>query len=37
MIPNARCVKRMMKESLTLLLSVLNFFKKSTSDDMTGL
>ena len=37
MTPNARCVKPMMKQSLTLLLSVLTFIKKSTSDDMTGL
>ena len=34
--PNAGCVKPTMKQSLTLFLSVLNFFKKNTNHDMTG-
>ena len=37
MTPNAVCVKPAMKQSLTLFLSVLNFFKKNTNNDMTGL
>ena len=36
MIPNAGCVKPTMKQSITLFLSALNFFKKNTNNDMTG-
>ena len=36
MTPNAGCVKPTMKQSLILFLSVINFFKKNTNDDMTG-
>ena len=32
--PNAGCVKPTNKQSLALFLSVLNFFKKNTNDDM---
>ena len=34
--PNAGCVKPTTKQQLTLFLSVLNFFKKNTSYEMTG-
>ena len=33
---NAVCVKPTMKRSVTLSLSVLNFFKNNTNDGMTG-
>ena len=36
MNPNAGCLKPTMKQSHTLFLSVLNFSKKNTNDDMTG-
>ena len=35
MTPNAGYAKPTMKQSLTLFLSVLNFFKNNTSDGMT--
>ena len=35
MAPYAECVKPTMKQPLTLFLSVLNFFKKNTYDNIT--
>ena len=36
MTPNGGYVKPTMKKSPTLFMSVLNFFKMNTNDDMTG-